>query len=160
MPVLTSAFAAEPTPTLTLRGSLDEGVNLSVLTRGLAPGPLAVELAGIDRISSNGVAIWVRWMEELEARGVAVQLRSVSPVLVAQLNSIRGFAGRKGRVVSVCAPFVCDACGSEAQPVVEVGEAAPQLPSVTCATCGQPMTFDDLEAHFFGFLAELSARSG
>lgn len=154
MTAFSSDLQKSPRAVLTLSGTIDERVDLVAATTEATGGELVLRLAGVDRINSNGVRLWVRWVESLEARGIRLLMEEVSPVLVAQLNSIRGFAGQRGVVVSVQAPFMCEACGSELTTTVDVRNLRnpPVVLAPRCQDCGGATAFDDLESAYFAFL--------
>ena len=154
MAAFSSDLHKAPRPVLTLSGTIDERVDLAAAATEVASGDLVLRLGNVDRINSNGVRLWVRWVEGLEARGVRLLMEDVSPVLVAQLNSIRGFTGQQGVVVSVQAPFVCEGCGAEVTSTVDVRNLrqAPVVLAPRCPDCGGATVFDDLESAYFAFL--------
>lgn len=135
-----------------LRGSLDEEASLDELLDKIER-PVCFDLAGVRRVNSYGVGIWSRFIKRLASVG-RIELRRCSPAFVSQLNVLRNFKG-PAEVLSVNAPFMCDACSSEQ--AVELAaqgltRAEVILPRVLCKDCGGAMGFDDLEERYFAFL--------
>jgi hypothetical protein len=141
-----------------LTGPIDEEANFASLVQELTScSQIRLNVAGVTRINSCGVREWIRFMRVLPATS-RIEIESCTPVIVSQLNMINNFAG-SAKVLSVQAPYVCDACGAQESVVVDVSSAAvPQLPEVTCS-CGEKMQFDDLEDSYFAFLRAGTSQS-
>ena len=134
-------------------GSVDEDADFAALARDIAPHKqLRLDLSDIDRINSCGVREWVNFIRAVPDSN-SIELVRCSPAFVSQINMISNFTG-SARVVSVEAPYVCDACGCEKRVVYEVGSGRqPELPAVPCPECSVEMEFDDIEDSYFAFLS-------
>lgn len=122
---------------------------------------ILVNMAKVERINSCGVRDWVRWLQSLEARDNTIHLVACSPAVVAQLNMVRNFCGARGHVVSFQAPYHCETCDREHRETFlssSLGTSS-DAPLALCESCGEPMTFDDMEAIYFAFLRDHGARA-
>lgn len=145
-----------------IRGPIDEDNELAPLV-GRVRGETAIfDLGGVDEINNCGVRDWVRTLEELQARQVAVVLVECSPAIVAKLNSVGNFI-TGGHVKSFYVPYYCQACEQERAMLVDVaeldGQDEPRAPTCRCDRCDGIMAFDDLEETFFGFVSRVGAAS-
>jgi hypothetical protein len=112
---------------------------------------LRLELSGISRINSCGVREWVNFMRSLPPE-CEVELDRCPPSVVAQLNMISNFAG-SARILSVQAPYVCEACGNEENVLLTVTPGvSPEIGARRCRSCGGEMEFDDIQDSYFAFL--------
>lgn len=140
---------------LHLAGCVDERADLSPLRA--ANGPvLVLDLAEVRRINSVGVREWIRAMKTIPT-DVVVYWDNVSTAMVAQLNMIANFNGHS-RVRSFYAPYYCPACDLEQRFLLQVsdvrGGGSPTAPEHSCAECGGPLEFDDIEEDYLGALLE------
>jgi anti-anti-sigma regulatory factor len=142
------------TTLVAVRGFIDAGAPLAAI--GEATGSqLILDLQGVKRISSFGVSALMDALRAVPV-GTAIVWRRVSVPLMLQVSMIENFNGR-ATIESFYAPYFCAACGHEQQCLLEVaamkvGPAPHRAPSVACAECGRPATFDELEADYFAFL--------
>jgi anti-anti-sigma regulatory factor/DNA-directed RNA polymerase subunit RPC12/RpoP len=135
-------------PKISLSGPIDEWADFDALLADVPAGPLLiVNLAGVDRISSVGVRVWIQFLDKLKLQDMQVMLDGCSVVIVRQLSMISRFRGH-GTVRSVYAPYYCSLCKTEQLRLVNLGlEVAPQLQMpVTCPTCGSSLELDEDEA--------------
>jgi ABC-type transporter Mla MlaB component len=135
-----------------LQGPIDEDANFAPLIEQLDQrGKVRFDLSGIARINSCGVREWVNFIRALP-KSCNIELEKCTPAVVSQLNMISNFAGT-ARVLSVHAPFVCDACGREEDVLVDVESGqTPSVGEIQCGSCGGKMEFDDVESSYFAFL--------
>jgi hypothetical protein len=135
-----------------LRGVLDDSFEYAAL-RELS-GVVVIDLDGIRRVSSVGVREWISALRDVPATYLAfVRCR---PSIVAQFNMVQNFGGR-GEIVSLYAPFVCDACGEEMDDLVDLRRDLGKLTSfdersLPCTACGEAAQFDDLPASYFSYV--------
>jgi hypothetical protein len=137
-----------------LAGDVDEHAALGPLGAQLS-GPVVLDLAAVRRINSQGVRTWIDFLRALSAVTRLVFRRCSVPV-ITQINMIANFRG-PAQVVSFYAPYVCDACGAEAEHLIDVAEQrgrGVRMPEVACAACGGAMSFDDVADRYLSFLAE------
>ncbi len=145
---------------VSLKGPINEDADLEPLAGALRdlfrdsrakPTRLRLELSGISRINSCGVREWVNFIRSLPPE-CAVELDRCPPSVVAQLNMISNFAG-SARILSVQAPYVCEACGNEENVLVAVTPGvSPEIGAMRCRSCGGEMEFDDIQDSYFAFL--------
>lgn len=138
-----------PVTRVTLAGMVDEDADLSPLAT--LEGDVELHLAGIRRINSVGVRMWVEAIAAADQRARIVFVACARAV-IDQVNMIRGFLGH-GSVRSFEAPMRCEACDRDDDVVVETA-ACPggRLPPAPCPQCGAPMVLDDLESSYLLFL--------
>lgn len=135
-----------------LQGSIDEDADFAALLGELEKSQkLRMDLSQIHRINSCGVREWVNFIRNFP-ENIQIELEQCSPVVVSQINMISNFLG-SAHVLSVQAPFVCDACGQEQNVLLtmEPGKR-PTLNQIACSACGGEMQFDDIEDSYFAFL--------
>lgn len=140
---------------LHLNGVIDEFSDLSFLNH--LRGRVVVHLAGVRRINSFGVRLWMDGVRAIPA-DVDVVFVEVAVPLVEQMNRVQGFFGR-GRVESFVAPLVCEGCGATTGRVFTRQECGaqepPGLPPATCEVCGEGrLMLDDIETLYLAFLRE------
>src|SRR4051812_30209761 len=96
---------------LRVEGPIDERFDGTAFVAA-ARGAVIVDLGGVDRVTSYGIREWVNALKRMECSYLGfVRCR---PLVVAQLNMVKGFAGR-GEVLSVFAPYRCSGCGKDIQ---------------------------------------------
>lgn len=151
-------FAMTPGPgrmIVDMFGEIDENADFSGLKRELQ-GEVELRLAGISRINSCGVREWVNFVSDLPSVS-HLWFTFCSSAIVTQLNAIYNFRG-PGRVRSLMAPYVCEACGIEEYQLIEIHERFPSasmiVPQFSCGRCQGPMEFDDLPERYLSFLKE------
>ncbi|MSP63278.1 MAG: hypothetical protein EXR72_23635 [Myxococcales bacterium] len=141
---------------VTFEGRLDENADLSGL-RGRLAGRVEFHLAGISRINSTGVRIWVNLVHDLPSV-TELAYSECSPAIVTQLNTIYNFRG-PAKVWSLLAPYACEACAIEECKRIDVREHVPadplEVPRFHCARCDGLMAFDDLPERYLSFLHEV-----
>lgn len=142
---------------LALEGRIDEHARVADLAARVEPGPLAIDLAGIQYINSLGVRDWVLFLRRLAGKGIPVTLERCADVMVLQMNMINDARGG-ARIASFYAPFACDACGWEGSTLVVTDEVQPLLasqatPECDCPDCGKRARFADFVDRYFLFLS-------
>ena len=135
-----------------LKGPISEDADFNPLQAELqSHGAIRFDMSGVGRINSCGVREWVNFVRALPGAS-KLELERCPPVVVAQINMISNFAG-SARILSVFAPFVCDACGSEDEVSLQLTPGQiPDLGEVKCKSCGEVMEFDDVEDSYFAFI--------
>lgn len=126
---------------LTVSGTIDETFDkrfLAELPKGL---PIVINLKAATRINSMGMLMWRNLMRELSAISDAIYIQECSTMMIGQTSTIHGFMGR-AIILSVCVPYVCEACGHQKEIVCKSTEL--QLSAaLPCDKCGQGMVLDD-----------------
>jgi eukaryotic-like serine/threonine-protein kinase len=141
---------------VSLSGVIDENSQLLTLMERSHQGRLALSLAGITFINSQGVRDWIRLVASANRAGVRLEVTRVAEPLVHQFNMI--VATRTGvEVRSFYAPFACDHCGHEESMCIEVEPARAALqrmqpPEIKCPGCSATMAFNDFPERYFSFL--------
>lgn len=120
-------------------------------------GSVIFRMREFRRISSDGVQRWIDFVRSLsKVKTIGLQECPVS--FIHQANLITNLLDRQ-RVLSLYAPYVCDACGLEEERLLNLesdldGGRRRMPPSLECSSCGQPMDFDDLPEQYFAFLGK------
>src|SRR5579862_9294898 len=96
---------------IALGGHLNEAADLSPITK--LPGPLIIDLSGLDRINSLGVRDWMRFIRTCETEGIDLTFERCSPTIVGQISMITNFMGTRSRIASVEVPYLCTSCANE-----------------------------------------------
>lgn len=136
-----------------LEGRLDGSGRLLDLLVPSISGTAVLDLSGIRRISSSGVAEWVRFLGALDEKKSTYRLERCSLAVVQQLGMISVFRGR-GKIVSFFAPFFCPKCQATVEKLLDAAaDAAAQIAAPPpCPECAGPTQFDDVPASYFAFL--------
>lgn len=141
-------------------GQIDEDNDLGALAPRIRGQAVLIDLSTVRDINNCGVRDWVKWREELQARGIAVVLVECSSAVVAKLNSVSNF-NDGGFIKSFYLPYYCAACETEKALLVDMdefrGDGPIKAPTCRCDSCDAIMAFDDLEESYFAFVR--SARA-
>jgi len=131
--------------TITLAGYINDGTDLTELTR--VPGPLRVDLAGVERINSVGVKTWVHFVRDLERAGTQLTCERCSPVIVQQISMISNFMGTRTHVKSLYVVYACPTCNAERLELVELTPGVPVTVAgfLPCPKCKATMQLDEVE---------------
>ncbi|HJZ86532.1 MAG TPA: PilZ domain-containing protein [Polyangia bacterium] len=135
-----------------LYGALREDSDLAPLAEALR-GQVTFNMRDFHRISSDCVQNWINFTRGLE-RVSKVHLVEMPVPFVNQANLVSNLLDRC-EVVSFYAPYLCEHCGIDDERLIEVSaldRLAPAAPAFVCASCAQPMSFDEIEERYFGFL--------
>lgn len=136
-------------------GQIDEDNDLAALAPRIRGQAVLIDLSTVRDINNCGVRDWVKWREELQARGIAVVLVECSSAVVAKLNSVSNF-NDGGYIKSFYLPYYCVACETEKALLVDMdefrGEGPIKAPTCRCDSCDAIMAFDDLEESYFAFV--------
>ncbi len=140
---------------LKIRGPIDETFSPQAISTDLL-GHVILDLGRLERISSFGVRRWIEFVGRLPAGALGLYVIHAPPIVVDQLNMVEGFAGIS-RVLSVLAPYRCNACGEDRVRVVDVVKSASSLaqnqaPEHQCGVCGGALEFADTPSEFFDFI--------
>ncbi len=140
-----------------LAGILGEGNKLGELVHDVRNEKTLINLSGVERINSVGTRDWVRWLAQLESKGIIPELVACSPAIVKQLNLVKNFAGN-AIVKSVQVPYHCAPCDASKTLLVNIDDLGPRpyrAPRCTCDVCGISMTFVDDTGAYFSFVGQL-----
>lgn len=142
------------------KGIINEASTLPTSHKDLG-FPLEIDLGGISLINSLGLRQWMRFIQDVSARG-EVRLVRAPETMVRQFCLVVGSLG-SASVRSVLAPYRCDACGSTATHELAIGvDVDPKCywnepPTRSCPLCRAESLFDDVPAAFFLFASNLVA---
>lgn len=144
-----------------LFGVVDETFDPAIMLSNVDGQDVILNLKGVTRLSSFGVRDWVHAIEELQKRARRILFVECSVAIVSQINMVANFAGQ-ATVVSVQAPYFCEACSWDAETTVTVSDqhqtGIPKLPQMECKRCHEQMEFDDDPAQFFAFCQSEAQR--
>ena len=140
---------------VTVTGRLTEAFKGDALGRELK-GTVAIDLAGVERITSFGVREWLSMLGAMQDVRRLFFLRCSEPI-VNQLGMIRKFCG-SAQIVSFFAPYLCGSCGESFERELDCerdaeGIQAGRAEDVTCPACGSMGKFDDDARSYFAFAA-------
>lgn len=134
-------------------GSIDETVHFDQAV-GPVQGEVHVNTKEVVRINSVGVKSWIKYFQQLHAKGVKVHFVECSTSIVEQINLISNFTGG-GEVDSIYVPFACSNCNAELIALFRTSDLDRndfKLPELKCTKCGGKAVFDDIEEEYFAFL--------
>lgn len=157
--VVIDKFSDASVTVLKFSGVINETFGGRGLARSVRTPLVAIDLAGVSKISSFGVREWIGFVETLQSKARGVYLVGCSPKVVNQLNMVSGFAG-SGRIYSFYAPYRCDSCGNETRVLMNVDQhhevIASQRPEDrTCTACGSDgNAFDEDPVTYFSFVGQ------
>jgi hypothetical protein len=141
----------------TLTGRIDDTVPLGEILPQLPLGAVALDTEAVTFVNSIGMREWIRLMRTLAARGKPVVLERVADVMMAQMNVIPELR-RTVRIASFHAQYVCDTCGAESTPLIDVavhGELlrAMRAPAMPCAECGAATQLADFPERYLSIFS-------
>ena len=145
------SFTRGPITYIEVSGVVDESFNPDELLAALNGTKAILNLKDVNRMSSFGVREWTHAMRRLCDQAERVYWVDCSHAIVSQLNLVANFAGNS-KVLSVRAPFFCEACGADTEVKCNVaGTEAIVLPEVMCPKCSKPMEIDEDPDTYFSF---------
>lgn len=132
---------------IVLSGRLDDAAPLSNVASSDLSRAVVIETGAITFVNSIGIREWMRLLRTLHEAGIAVVLEKVADVLITQMNMIPEARGH-ATIASFHAIYICDACGAEATPLIDVALhrdelAAMKPPLMKCGECGGVMALGD-----------------
>ena len=136
-----------------LSGSIEESTNFDQLI-GVTAGEVHVNTKEVPRINSVGVKAWIRYFQDLKAKGTRLKFVECSTAIVEQINLISNFTAG-GTVENLFVPFSCKTCKSELVGLFkpqDIKKLSFELPDLKCTKCGGLASFDDIPDEYFGFL--------
>ncbi len=141
---------------VTLHGDFTEMTRFDALAARLVGEPFVeFDTASVRYLSSAGVRAWCQFLQMLTTQ--RYRFRHCSVAFAAQAAMVPMVLGT-GEVVSLEAPYHCDACDQEDLRLLEVTAIArdndrPLPPRLSCLHCGGELAFDDVPERYFAFLA-------
>lgn len=129
-------------------GPMDESSDFQSL-RSLREN-ITFDLAGVTRLNSVGVHLWIEFVRYLSSVCQLVFVRCSIPI-VNQINMIEGFKGT-AKVQSFYAPYYCARTGEEEQRLLTVDSIPDPLNPPTFPCDNGVMELDELPERYFAFL--------
>jgi CheY-like chemotaxis protein len=142
--------------TVLLHGDFTEMTHFDALASRLSGvRDVVFDLAAVRYISSAGVRAWCELLATLD--GARKRYRHCSIAFASQAAMVP-LVLADGEVLSLEAPYYCDACGRDEIRLLEIGLIARDddrmlPPHLTCGACGGATELDDLPERYFAFLA-------
>ena len=148
---------------LRFAGVIDEDFNGQRLTQSISGHTLVIDLAGVRRISSYGIAQWSEFVRGVAKRTDQIFLVACSPKVMDQLNLVSDFAGA-ARLHSFLAPYRCDYCSHEAVRLIQLDHDWEVIrtrnpPEYPCGSCGHTMVFDDDPKVYLSYASQQGATT-
>lgn len=123
---------------------------------------IIIDFDKLTFINSIGVKKWTLWAVKIPVKAT-VQMKNCPGLILNQIHMIQGFMPRKGRVVSLKAPYLCSECSYEKEYYFTVGKEftyptagavrSLNLPTdLKCPKCNGEMEKDFIDSRFFSFL--------
>jgi len=121
-----------------------------------------IDVSGLARMTSFGVRQWLKGMEGLQKSIQDLYLLGCPMLFVDQLNMVLNFAG-SAKVLTVVAPYTCNACSTETGEIVDVvaerTNLTSQPPEKKCARCGGKLELDETAESYFAFASKYGATN-
>ncbi len=141
-----------PVTHVRISGIIDETFSPKTISADLT-GHVILDLGRLERISSFGVRQWMEFTRTLPPGATDLYVVNAPPIVVDQLAMVDGFAG-VARILSMLAPYVCDACEEERVRLIDLRTdsaiiAANEAPAHVCGVCGTKLRFNDSPAQYF-----------
>jgi len=149
--------------TVALQGDFTEVTNFSALGERLKDEPrIDFDASAVRYISSAGVRGWCQFLKTLDD-DKEYTFRHCSMAFASQAAMVPMVIG-KGTVVSLEAPYFCEACDREELRLLETRALLHDgqrivPPQLACSSCGGELEFDDVPDRYFAFLREQTANS-
>lgn len=137
--------------TIMLRGIIDEDTDFSAIAK--LAGPLVFNFKELSAINSCGIRSWVNFLKSISKS--AISFEECPPLIVRQMNMVPSFIGH-AKVLSVFAPYVCDACDTEKLVLVTANQfsngSVNIVETMHCDTCKKgEMELDGHPQQYFAF---------
>lgn len=147
---------------IALKGTLNESFRGDELARQMG-GRVVLDLGGVELITSFGVRGWLQMMQSADPRVTALYLANCSEAVVNQMLMVRNFGG-KGQIVSFGAPYICTACSTTFEYVLDCENTAEEIsqgapPDVACPECGNRAVFDEDPEVYLDFVSRDLGKS-
>ena len=139
-----------------LAGIIDEQLKGDLFDELHGVLAVAIDLAGVHRITSFGIREWIRQISD--AGGDHIYFVNVPAYVMAQFGMVAGLGGPRGQILSYFAPYVCNGCGAERDRLFDRRndsdvDCVDNPPSMPCAQCSGIMEFADAPEYYREALA-------
>jgi len=151
-----------PDVTIAFEGVLDETSQLPELSDHVK-GVLRLDLENLTLINSMGIHKWITWMRQLTNLQGGMILLNCRPVVINQINILRGFLPDYARVDSFFVPYSCENCGFEEKLLLTRGvdyddqSQVKYVTEKTCPACSGVLDLDIMHQRYFNFINKKSA---
>ncbi len=148
--------------TIAFEGILDETSRLPELSEPVK-GELRLDLEKLTLINSMGIHKWITWMRHRTNMQGSMVLVNCRPVVINQINILRGFLPDYARVDSFFVPYSCENCGFDEKLLLKRGveyDDQRQVQFATekaCPSCGGVLGLDIMHDRYFKFMNRKSA---
>lgn len=148
--------------TIAFAGILDETSQLPELTEPIK-GQLHLDLDNLTLINSMGIHKWITWMRHRSNMQKSMILSHCRPVIVNQINILKGFLPDYAVIESFYVPYSCEDCGFDEKILMTRGKEYDdqrQVRYVTekpCPSCGGSLHLDIVQERYFKFITKKSA---
>lgn len=143
--------------TVALQGDFTEVTSFdSLITRLESETNIDFNASAVRYISSAGVRTWCQFLATLE--GKTYSFRHCSMAFASQAAMVPMVVGT-GTVLSLEAPYFCEACDREEVRLLETRALLHEQrhivpPQLSCSSCSGPLEFDDVPDRYFAFLRD------
>lgn len=148
---------------LVLEGSLNESANFSDITLS-SVDEIYIDFNALSFINSTGISQWVKWMTQLESDhpGIKLNFYNCPKIIIDQVNAVKGFLPKSGKIESFWLPFYCDESdrrefalmtrGKDFQEATADEKEWVNIPECNCSETKTPCEPDIMPAKYFAFL--------
>ena len=105
----------------------------------------------VSLLNSCGIREWIRFVEQL-GNEVKIIYRNCPPIVVLQMNMVKGFLSDNATVESFYAPYYDDENDRELKVLLHSDEIKELQAPKKLNDAGKPLEFDGVEATYFRFL--------
>ena len=136
---------------IVIKGDITEAVSFAELLPSVV-GRVSFDMSQVRYMNSLGVREWVDFLDKANAQGYEFHACSVAFIL--QASMVMGVLGR-GTVVSFFAPYVCEDCEHQDEPLLQsatILAADYEPPTLACPECDGSMVLDDIPERYLAFL--------
>jgi predicted RNA-binding Zn-ribbon protein involved in translation (DUF1610 family) len=151
-----------PDVTIAFEGVLDESSQLPELSEPVK-GVLRLDLEKLTLINSMGIHKWITWMRHRTNMQASMVLFNCRPVVINQINILRGFLPEFARVDSFFVPYSCENCGFDEKLLMtrdvdfDDQRHVKYAMEKTCPSCGGVLALDIMHQRYFNFIHKRSA---
>lgn len=148
--------------TISFAGTLDETSQLPKFTDPVK-GALRLDLQNLALINSVGIHKWITWMRQRDGKQKSMVLAKCRPIIVNQINILKGFLPDYAVVESFYVPYCCESCGYDEEKLLARGidfddRSQFSFPSERkCPSCGGILGLDIVEERYFHFIMKKGA---
>lgn len=154
------------TTVIHFRGIFDESAVLPEAEEFFGCKELIVDFQGLKFMNSAGIAIYLRFIQKIEAEGVHFVYRNCTKAVVNQANTIMGFLPENSKVESFYLPIFCQKCQKNFDFLMQTKDFKPEdievreiTKDVDCEempSCKKHHSLDVIPRRYFRFLARNS----